>query len=237
MSCVSTKGLISNHHHHQRWWCMKVTSCDVVSQRSSIILNHWSHIGLTCSAEFLMIELHHRPPLWACHLHDTQDWVFLSSSSSSSWSSHCSSSFHNLFMLICLCPCFCSFPCCRELYKFTPCVKQKPHIWLHLKHLEFCNFFNEKGKNFSDLHFAVKWRIIFPQDRIIVTLEKGEMSPSPWSWYWRKVVNIICSECSRALILKTTFYEHLWTVKLFETGGISQILKTTCLVKISQLCL
>ena len=44
-----------------RCWCMKVTSCDVVSQRSSIILNHWSHIGLTCSAEFLIIELHHHP--------------------------------------------------------------------------------------------------------------------------------------------------------------------------------
>ena len=58
-----------------RCWCMKVTSCDVVSHGSSIILNHWSHIGLTCSAEFLMTELHH-PPLWYCHLHNNKKCLY-----------------------------------------------------------------------------------------------------------------------------------------------------------------
>ena len=122
-------------------------------------------------------------------------------------------------MLICLCPCFCSFPCCRELYKFTSCVKQKPQIWLHLKHLEFCNFFNEKGKHFSDLHFAVKWRIICPQDRIIVTLEKGKCLLSMVLILKKSGEYYLNFVKFRVLILKTTFY-CLHKVK-FETGGIS----------------
>ena len=134
---------------------------------------------------------------------------------------------------------FVHFPAAENFTISLP-VLNRNHTWLHLKHLEFCNFFNEKGKNFSDLHFAVKWRIIFPQDRIIVTLEKGNCLLS-MSWYSRKLLNIICSECSRALILKTTFYEHcLHKVKLFETGGISQSQDSQnnmCVVIFIQFCL
>ena len=65
----------------------------------------------------------------------------------------------------------------------------------------------------------MKWRIIFPQDRIIVTLEKGKCLLSMVLILKKSGEYYLNFVKFRVLILKTTFY-CLHKVK-FETGGIS----------------
>ena len=60
---------------------------------------------------------------------------------------------------------------------------------LNIKH--FATFSKRNVKTFSDLHFAVERGIIFPQDRIIVMLERGKISSRVL--ILNNLVNMICS--------------------------------------------